>query len=68
MVKVKDLRAKKDAELKDMLADLNKEALNLRFQQATAQLANPARRRAVRKEIAKIKTIQTERLNKKEVS
>ena len=65
MVKVKDLRAKSDAELNSMVQDLNKEALNLRFSQATGQLANTARCRQVRREIAQIKTILTERQTKK---
>ena len=65
MVKVKDLRAKSDSELAEMASDLRKESFNLRFSQATGQLANPARRRQVRREIATIKTLQTERLTKK---
>ena len=65
MVKVKELREKSDAQLAEMVEELNKEALNLRFSQATGQLANTARRRQVRREIAQIKTIQTERLTKK---
>ena len=65
MVKIKDLREKSDAELNSIVQDLNKEALNLRFSQATGQLANTARRRQVRREIAQIKTILTERQTKK---
>ena len=65
MVKVKDLRAKNDSELAEMASDLRKESFNLRFSQATGQLANTARRRQVRREIATIKTLQTERLTKK---
>ncbi len=65
MVKVNDLRAKSDEQLAEMVQELNKEALNLRFSQATGQLANTARRRQVRREIAAIKTIQSERLTKK---
>lgn len=65
MVKVNDLRAKSDEQLAEMVQELNKEALNLRFLQATGQLANTARRRQVRREIAAIKTIQSERLTKK---
>ena len=61
MVKVKDLRAKSDEQLNELVQELNKEALNLRFSQATGQLANTARRRQVRREIAQIKTIQSER-------
>ena len=65
MVKVKDLRAKSDSELAEMASDLRKESFNLRFSQATGQLANTARRRQVRREIATIKTLETERLTKK---
>ncbi len=65
MVKVKDLRTKTDEELNQMIQDLRKESLNLRFSQATGQLANTNRRRQVRREIATIKTLQTERLEKK---
>ena len=65
MVKVKDLRAKSDSELAEMASDLRKESFNLRFSQATGQLANTARRRQVRREIATIKTLETERLAKK---
>lgn len=56
MEKIKDLRAKSEAELHEMEVGLKKEALNLRFQQASGQLKNTARRRQVRRTIAKIKT------------
>ena len=65
MVKVKELREKSDEQLAEMVQELNKEALNLRFSQATGQLANTARRRQVRREIAQIKTVQSERQGKK---
>ena len=61
MVKVKELREKSDEQLAEMVQELNKEALNLRFSQTTGQLANTVRRRQVRREIAQIKTIQSER-------
>ncbi len=61
MEKIKDLRAKSVAELKDMEAQLKKEALNLRFQQAGGQLKNTARRRQVRRTIAKIQTVVAEK-------
>ncbi|WP_301202958.1 50S ribosomal protein L29, partial [Faecalibaculum rodentium] len=41
------------------------ELFNLRFQQATGQLENTARLKQVKKDIARIKTIQTERANAK---
>jgi len=61
MAKVSDLRAKTDDQLVENLADLKKEAFNLRFQAATNQLERPARIKEVRREIARIKTLQTER-------
>jgi len=59
--KTTDLRAKTDDQLTADLADLKKEAFNLRFQAATNQLERPARIKEVRRDIARIKTLQTER-------
>ena len=56
-----ETRSKTDDELKDTLANLKKEALNLRFQQASGQLENTARRRTVRRDIARILTVLDER-------
>jgi large subunit ribosomal protein L29 len=61
MAKVSELRAKSDDQLTADLADLKKEAFNLRFQAATNQLERPARIKEVRRDIARIKTLQTER-------
>ncbi len=61
MVKAEELRSKTPDELKTQLTGLKKEAFNLRFQGATGQLENPARMRLVRREIARIKTILTEK-------
>ena len=61
MAKIADLRAKTDDQLKDELADLKREQFNLRFQAATNQLERPARVREVRREIARIKTLQAQR-------
>ncbi|MBC2665573.1 50S ribosomal protein L29 [Novosphingobium flavum] len=61
MAKIEDLRAKTDDQLTADLADLKKEAFNLRFQAATNQLERPARIKEVRRDIARIKTLQTER-------
>ena len=60
-VKAAEIRLKTDKELEDRMLELRKEQFNLRFQQATGQLANTARMTAVRKEIAKIKTVVGER-------
>jgi len=56
-----DLRAKTDDQLTADLVDLKKEQFNLRFQAATNQIERPARIREVRREIARIKTLQGER-------
>ena len=59
--KTEDLRAKTDDQLTADLADLKREQFNLRFQAATSQLERPARIKEVRRDIARIKTLQTER-------
>jgi large subunit ribosomal protein L29 len=56
-----DLRVKTDDQLSDQLTELKREQFNLRFQAATSQLERPARIKEVRREIARIKTLQTER-------
>ena len=57
----KELRAKTPEDLKKELIELRKEQFNLRMQNATGQLGNPARFRQVRKEIARINTILNEK-------
>ncbi len=52
-----ELRAKTPDQLRDSMIALKKEAFNLRFQQATGQLENTARMRAVRRDVARIKTV-----------
>lgn len=59
--KTEDLRVKTDDQLSTQLGELKREAFNLRFQGATGQLEKPARIREVRRDIARIKTMQTER-------
>ena len=61
MAKIADLRVKTDDELFGQLTELKREAFNLRFQSATGQLEKPARIRVVRRDIARIKTLQGER-------
>ncbi len=60
-MKIADVRAKTDDELKTDLANLQKERFNLRFQQASGQLQNTARVRAVRRDIARITTVLSAR-------
>jgi len=59
--KVEDLRTKTDDQLSEQLLELKREQFNLRFQAATNQLERPARIKEVRRAIAQIKTLQTER-------
>lgn len=56
-----ELRAKTPDELRSELEKLKKEAFNLRFQAATGQLENTARMRVVRRDVARVKTIMTEK-------
>jgi large subunit ribosomal protein L29 len=56
-MKAEDIRSKTDDELSSTLADLKKEQFNLRFQRASGQLNNTARFRAIRQDIARIKTV-----------
>jgi large subunit ribosomal protein L29 len=61
-MKSEDIRAKSVDELNDQLLDLKKEQFNLRFQRASGQLESTARVRAVRRDIARIKTVLGERV------
>lgn len=63
MSKLEDLRVKTDDQLAADLGELKREQFNLRFQSATGQLEKPARIREVRRSIAQIKTLQSERAN-----
>ena len=58
---VEDLRAKSATELNEELVAAKKELFNLRFQNATNQLDNTSRIKDVRKNIARIQTIITEK-------
>lgn len=62
-MKATDLRTKSDDELKQQLLDLRKESFNLRFQAASGQLENTARKNSLRKDIARIKTIIGQRVS-----
>ena len=52
-----NLREQTAEQLREQLVALKKEAFNLRFQQATGQLENTARIRAVRRDVARVNTI-----------
>ena len=58
---VEELKAKTAAELNEELVAAKKELFNLRFQNATNQLDNTSRIKEVRKNIARIQTVITEK-------
>jgi large subunit ribosomal protein L29 len=60
--RVSDLRVMSADQLQDEILRLKKEQFNLRFQRATGQLENVGRVREVRRDIARIKTIQRSKL------
>ncbi|PLK27991.1 50S ribosomal protein L29 [Porphyrobacter sp. TH134] len=64
MADIADLRTKTDDQLSAELTELKREQYNLRFQAATNQLEAPSRIRQVRRNIAQIKTLQSERAAK----
>ena len=60
-MKAVNLRDMTDQELDSKLGDLKSELFNLRFQHAVNQLDNPKRLTAVKKDIARVKTVIRER-------
>ncbi len=61
MTKIADLTVKTDDQFVEDLANLKREQFNLRFQAATSQLEKPSRIKEVRRDIARIKTLQAQR-------
>ena len=61
MAKISDLTVATDDQLSTQLGELKREQFNLRFQAATNQLEKPSRVKEVRRTIAQIKTLQTQR-------
>jgi len=57
-MKISDVKAMTTDQLKDEVLKLKKEQLNLRFQKATGQLEKTSRIRQVRRDVARIKTVQ----------
>jgi large subunit ribosomal protein L29 len=60
-MKAEDLRAKSPDELGETLLSLKKEQFNLRFQRASGQLEDTSQFRRLRRDIARIKTIISDR-------
>ncbi len=60
-IKAKEIRELSVDEINGKLKDLKQEALNLRLQQSTGQLDNPARLKVIRREVAKYTTVLNEK-------
>ncbi|MDF2495891.1 50S ribosomal protein L29 [Sphingomonas sp.] len=61
MANKSDFNGQSDDQLVEALGNLKREQFNLRFQAATNQLEKPSRVREIRKDIARIKTLQAQR-------
>ena len=59
-MKAKDIRVMSKDQVKDEILKLKKEQFNLRFQRATGQVENTARMRQIRRDIARLKTVQSQ--------
>ncbi len=66
MARIDDLKGKSEDQLGEELGNLKREAFNLRFQAATNQLEKPSRVKEVRRDIARIKTLQGQRVRSAE--
>ena len=61
MMTINEIRSKETGDLLEVVAERTREVFNLRFQKATEKAENPGRIRALRKDIARIKTVLRER-------
>ena len=57
----RELRTRSDDELRKELVDLHREAFNLRMQKGMGQMSRPSQVKKVRRDIARLKTILSER-------
>ena len=60
-MKASEIRELNDADLTARIAELEEERFRLRFRGATEQLEDPLRQRTIRRDIARLKTVQAER-------
>ena len=60
-MKVKEIRSKSNQELGELLRQLRREMMNLRFQKETEEFRNKSRFKSIRQEIARILTVTRER-------
>lgn len=66
MTKAAELRSRNPEELQVLLVDLLREQFNLRMQKGSGQLGNPSRFKALRREIARVKTVLNEKAKQDE--
>ena len=59
-MKANDIRVMTKDQVQDEILKLKKEQFNLRFQRATGQIENTARIRQIRRDIARLKTVQSQ--------
>ena len=59
-MKAQEIRDLSEKERQEKVTDLGQEIFNLRFQLATGKIENPSRLKSLRRDIARIKTIQAE--------
>ena len=64
-MKMSDVKGLSKDQLKDEILKLRKEQLNLRFQRASGQLEKPSRIRELRRDVARLKTVQSAQKNAK---
>lgn len=63
MIKAKEIRKMSEKDLNTKIADLKEELFNLKFQAALGNLEKPARMNEIKKTIARMKTVLTEKSN-----
>ncbi len=61
-MKASDIRVMTGDQVKDEILKLRKEQFNLRFQKASGQIENTARIRQIRRDIARLKTVQSQKV------
>jgi large subunit ribosomal protein L29 len=66
-MKISEVKELTPDQLRDELIKLKREQFNLRFQKATGQLSNTSRVRDVRRSIARIRTVERQKLSAAEV-
>ncbi|HYE37117.1 50S ribosomal protein L29 [Methylocaldum sp.] len=60
-MKASELRSKTESELKELVLELHLERFNLRMQKGTGQLSKPDQLRGIRRDIARVNTVLTEK-------